>query len=187
MRRGLALGGFMGAGKSTVGRVVAEALGVPWYDTDALLGGPTPPPSELARHWVGTSVAAQVASDEAGFRARERGLIEALCTLGRPCVVSTGGGVWADANARQALRRAFVTVTLVAPLDVLSGRVAGAAGRPLWDDRVAERFAARASAYTDADFVVDTERRGVGAVVDEVLRLYAEATSGSGGSACPSP
>jgi shikimate kinase len=174
----------MGAGKSTVGRRVAEALGVPWYDTDALLGGPTPPPPELARYWAAAPVAAQVATDEAGFRARERGLIEALCAVGGPCVVSTGGGAWADAVARRALRRAFVTVTLAAPLDVLAGRVGGAAGRPLWDDRVAERFAARASAYADADFVVDTEGRGVGAVVDEVLRVYAEATNGSGGSAC---
>lgn len=187
MRRGLALGGFMGAGKSTVGRLVADALGLPWYDTDLLLGGPAPARGEWSAFWEPCPVSEQVVRDEASFRARERGLVEALCARGAPCVVSTGGGAWADAAARRALRGAFVTVTLTAPLEVLARRVGATPGRPLWDDHVAERFAARAGAYADADFSVDTTDRGVAAVVAEVLRVYAEATNGSGGSACASP
>lgn len=154
--RGLALGGFMGSGKTTVGRALAGILGLPFVDTDDLLA---------ERHGP---VAEQLVRDgEPVFRERERALVVELAG-GAPRVIATGGGLWVDPMNRAVLRRVADLVVLAAPLDVLAGRVAGGAGRPLWDDAVAARYASRQAAYADADLVVDTAGRSAAAIAEEI-------------------
>jgi shikimate kinase len=146
----------MGVGKSTVGRALAARLGLPFEDTDAIL---------VARHGP---IPAQLASDgEPTFRARERAVVEALAA-GPACVVATGGGVWADARNREALRPGFRRIVLHAPIEVLAARVGGDPSRPLWDDAVQARYEARRAAYADADLAVDVAYRDVGAIVEEI-------------------
>jgi shikimate kinase len=153
--RGVALGGFMGSGKTTVGALLAGRIGLPFVDMDAVL---------VERHGA---IARQFQDDgEAVFRARESALLAELCD-GMLRVVATGGGVWASAEHRALLRRHHWTVVLRAPLDELARRIGEGKGRPLWASAAA-LLEARRDAYADADLVVDTEAIEVDGVVDRI-------------------
>ncbi len=158
MHRGVALGGFMGVGKSTVGRALADRLALPFIDLDAVL--------EAAHGPIARQIAAE---GEATFRQRERDAILRVVD-GAPCVLATGGGAWVDPANRAALRRAFHLVVLDAPLATLARRVAGDPARPLWDDAVEARYAARRSAYADADLRVDTGVGDASTAVEEIVK-----------------
>lgn len=136
----------MGTGKSTVGAIVAERLGLPFLDSDAALTLRFSAPARQIRE-----------EGEAVFRARERALVREL--VGRtPWVLATGGGLWVDPENRTALRRVARLVVLQAPLEVLRARVGGDPERPLWG-RAEALLAERAAAYADADLAVDTADR----------------------------
>lgn len=154
----VALGGFMGSGKSTIAAHIAARTGSPVLDTDAVL---------VERHGP---VALQFSRDgEPAFRARERALVEGL----RPAdavIVATGGGVFADAACRAALRRAgYRLVTLRASLPLILARIGGDAARPLAGSGVAERLASREAGYADVDRVVDVDGRTPAAIAEEIL------------------
>lgn len=159
MRRGVALGGFMGVGKSTVGRGLAERLGLPWVDTDTALA---------ERHGP---IARQIAEEgEPVFRARERAVVAELCD-GTPRVVSTGGGVWADPTNRDRLREHHRLVVLTAALETLAARVGSAPDRPLWrPEAVADLLERRRPHYADAERIVPTDGRTTAAIVEEIER-----------------
>jgi shikimate kinase len=158
MRLGIALGGFSGVGKTTVGRRLAGQLGLPFVDTDALLEAEAGPPDvQLAR------------DGEAVFRARERAVIASLDRA--PQVIATGGGAWVDPVNRAALAERAWLVVLSAPLSVLRGRVAGER-RWAWSGAVEARFASRAEAYAIADRVVDTADRGADEVAAELAAWW---------------
>lgn len=139
----MALGGFMGAGKSTIGALLAERIGLPFVDTDAVLTERFGPIADQVR-----------SAGEAALRARELALLKELDD-GEPRVLATGGGVFADPGHRRMLRRHHVLVSLQAPLDLLRQRVGQGVGRPLWGDDVHALFEARKGAYLDVDRVVD--------------------------------
>ncbi len=159
MSRGsVALTGFMGAGKSTIGRALSVRLGVPFVDLDAVI--------EAAHGPIGE----QFARDgEAAFRRREAEALAALCD-GVPRVLALGGGAYVAADNRVTLRPHYLTVFLDAPLDVIEQRVGGQPGRPLWDDAVVERFRARRPMYAMADLTIDATGS-----VDEVVARIEEA------------
>ena len=146
----------MGVGKSTVGRALAEGLSLPFVDSDELLADRYGP------------IEAQIRENEALFRQREAALIRELCD-GVTRVLATGGGVFADAALRRALRSRYRLVTLQAPLPVLVGRLGDGAGRPLWGADVAGLFERRAAAYRDVDRVVDVAGATVEQVTEEVV------------------
>jgi len=160
-RRGVALGGFMGTGKSTVGAALAARLGLPFADLDAIL---------VERHGP---IPAQFAADgEAGFRAREAALVVEQCGLG-PRVLATGGGAWVSDVNRAHLRARFWTIVLTAPLDVIGARIGHGVDRPLWP-RAAALLAERRRAYDDADLVLDTATLRPEAVVDRIVAWLEE-------------
>jgi len=147
--------GLSGGGKSTVGRLLAVALDLPFYDTDALLA---------AR--AGMSVPALVRADEAGFRAMEEDVL--ADALAAPVgVVATGGGTVLSLRNRALLSShpACRVVWLRAPVDVLAARLRSGKGedRPLLagDDpapRLAALAAQRDGLYRAcADLIVDTD------------------------------
>ena len=157
--RGIALGGFMGTGKTTIGRLLAKRLNLDFIDLDDV----------LAAHFG--PIADQFAKDgEEVFRAREAGLIEALADVERVAVIATGGGAWVDPENREALRQIADLVVLTAPLPVLRDRVGSDPGRPLWDSKVEARWQSRQRAYADADLTIDTSEHTPEQAVEAIIQ-----------------
>jgi len=169
----LVLIGLPGAGKSTVGPLLAERLGVGFLDLDA----------EIERR-TGRSVPAIIREDgERSFRELERQLTAELATAD-PAVLAPGGG-WVTrpdtvALLRPRARMVHLKVTPEAAIRRLgSARVA----RPLLDGqdpeaRIRELEAARRAAYGSADWVVDTEPLTVQRVIDVIVELVSALGAG---------
>ena len=167
MQRWIVLVGAMGAGKSAVGRVVAERLRRPFLDAD----------EEIERA-AAMPVAEIFARDgETFFRAREAEVIARLLK-GRAGVLATGGGAWMAAANRDAIDAAGVSVWLDASVDTLWSRLRRAKGRearPLLatDDpraTLAALVRERAPTYALARLRVSVDGRGtVADVADRVL------------------
>lgn len=119
-KRNLVLVGLMGAGKSSVGRIVATQLGIPFIDTDA----------EIERVSRMTIPELFAAYGEQEFRALESRVIKRILRTG-PRVVSTGGGAFINERTRKSIRRGGLSVWLKADLDVLWERVNKRDTRPL--------------------------------------------------------
>lgn len=161
----MVLVGMMGAGKSTVGRALADRLGWAFLDTD-----------EVIERTVGRTVAEVFAADgEAAFRAEERRALAgalpatpAATPAGKstdgPVVLSVGGGAVLDPENRRQLREADLVVWLRAEVPTLAARVGAGAGdeRPLLGDdpvaALARLLRERRALYEElADLVVDVD------------------------------
>jgi shikimate kinase len=118
--KNLVLIGFMGSGKSSVGRLAAKALGFQFLDTDQIVVDRAGRPISDIFETEG----------EAAFRAMETESIESLAHLNR-CVVSTGGGAILSSHNRQLLRALGFVVCLTASEEVLFERVSRNSKRPL--------------------------------------------------------
>lgn len=163
--RCIVLTGFMGAGKSTIGALLARRLGWRFTDTDALIEAQT-----------GLTVARIFAErGEAAFRALET---EAIRSCGREerLVLALGGGAVESAPTRDALARLeeSLVVFLHAPLDVMVARCMaqpGAAERPVLADRagLAARLAARLPHYRAAHLTVETGGLSPELVAEQIL------------------
>src|SRR5512134_906463 len=107
--------GFMAAGKTTVGRIVAERLGRRFVDLDDVIAGD-----------AGTPVPTLVAADEPGFRRREAtALAAAIAGAGDGPVIATGGGCATFADNLDRMRAAGLVVALSASLPEIRRRAAG--------------------------------------------------------------
>jgi shikimate kinase len=171
----VALVGFMGAGKSVVGRELAAALGIPFVDTDDLI---------VAR--AGPIDAVFSARGEAAFRALEAEIVTAAAAevLVRPCVLALGGGAVLNDEVRTALARLPHVVWLAAPAGVLWERVRATdeAERPLATDEAsfAALLAGREPLYREvATQIVDVEARRPRDIAAEIVA----ALSGTAGDA----
>jgi 3-dehydroquinate synthase len=161
----LFLTGFMGAGKSTVGRLVAELLGRAFIDLDVLIEGRE-----------GMSVPSLFAErGEEGFRAAEHAALESLAGL-PAAVVATGGGIVLRGDNRASLKRMGTVVYLSVSPESALARLGDAPDRPLLSGKgiaaAREVLGARLSLYTStADHVVDTEGKVADAVAGEVAAI----------------
>jgi len=141
----LVLVGFMAAGKSTVGPLLADLLGWRFLDLD-----------DRIEDRAGISVAEFFAErGEPAFREAERQAAEELTDL-RETVLATGGGAFVQPATREALRRNAVTVWLRIDLETALRRLPRDGARPLAGNReiMAELFAQREPAYALADLEV---------------------------------
>ena len=130
--------GFMGSGKTSVGRRIAERLGAPFVDLD----------EEIERTSGKTVRALFEESGEEAFRARESAYLAGTSTL-PAAVVATGGGCFAREGNRRTIAGLGLSVFLDVPLEVIQARLSGKTDRPLFQspEQLAQLFAERASFY----------------------------------------
>lgn len=167
--RNLILVGLMGAGKSSVGRLVAQQLGVPFIDSDI----------EIERVSRMTITELFAAYGEEEFRALEARVIKRLLK-GGPRVVSTGGGAFINARTRRHIKKGGLSVWLKADLDVLWDRVNKRDTRPLLKTENPKQtlenlMNARYPVYAEADLTVLSRDVRKEVMADEVLRAVVEA------------
>lgn len=140
------LTGFMGSGKTVVGRKLASLMHRPLIDMDELIttrtGSSIP---DIFKH-----------AGEKAFRAIEQDVLREIAA-GEDAVVSTGGGLPVDAANRALMKASGTIVHLRAGLETLKKRVGSGAGRPLWGKDIEALFEAREDAYADADLIIDTD------------------------------
>ena len=116
----LLLVGMMGVGKTSLGRMLARRLGLPFVDSD----------KEIER-MTGFSISDLFARyGEAEFRLGEEKVMERLLN-GAPCVLSSGGGAFLSAKTRAVAKNKAVSIWIKAGVDVISGRTQGRTHRPL--------------------------------------------------------
>ncbi len=154
--------GFMGAGKSSVGRMLADRLNYTFLDTD-----------ELVREKAGKRIPAIFTEDgESRFRELEREVLLDVINRSRT-VISTGGGIPILKSNMDIIRRAGCSVALLAPEDILYERIKNSRGRPLLKDRkyFISLFREREEFYKQADIEIDTSQLRVEEVVEELLEL----------------
>ena len=157
------LTGFMGSGKTTVGKVLADFLGCPFYDLD-----------DLVVKKAGKSIPDIFAQDgEPAFRELEAKLLrQTVAKYAESTVVLAlgGGAVLAPASAA-LLHEKTVCIYLRATLETLLARLEGeTAGRPLADASLASRLAAREPLYEEtAHVTIDTDGLSPDEVADEII------------------
>ena len=159
----ITLTGFMGSGKTTVGRILADALGCPFLDLD-----------DLIVKKAGKSIPDIFAQDgEPAFRQLEARLLrQTVEKYGEStAVLSLGGGAILAPASAMLVHEKTVCIYLRATLDTLLSRLAGeSAGRPLADASLAERLAAREPLYEKtAHVVIDTDGLTPEDVSDEII------------------
>lgn len=165
--RSVVLVGMMGAGKSSVGRRLAQTLDLPFADADAEI--------EQA---AGMSIPDIFATHgEAYFRAGETRVIARLIEEG-PKVLATGGGAWLNPETRARVAEAGVSVWLKAEIDVLLKRVRKRSNRPLLatsDPEATLRALAEARypLYAEADLTIVSRDAPHEQVIADVLEALA--------------
>lgn len=158
--------GFMGTGKTTVGRALAQRLNHQLLDSDV----------EIERQ-AGKSIADIFAFEgEAAFRTLERAFIEQGHPAAR-CVVACGGGLVVQPGMLDLLKSKGVVICLHASLDTILNRTQGSRHRPLLNvedpmERIRTLYAQREPIYRQAGTLVLTDGRQLNDIVAHVMRIY---------------
>lgn len=158
--------GLMAVGKSTVGRQLAEALKMPFFDAD----------EEIERR-AGAEISWIFdVEGEVGFRQREAAIIDEL-TQQQGIVLATGGGAVLLEENRRCLTARGIVIHLDSPIEKLVARTRRDTKRPLLQGRdpatkLRELQQQRGPLYAEiADHRVLTDQRGAGAVTRKILKL----------------
>ena len=159
----ITLTGFMGGGKTTVGRLLADALGCPFMDLD-----------DLIVKKAGKSIPDIFAQDgEPAFRQLEAQVLRKTVEkyAESTAVLALGGGAVLAPASAALLHEKTVCIYLRATIDTLLARLAGeTAGRPLADASLADRLASREPIYEKtAHVIIDTDGLSPDEVADEII------------------
>lgn len=162
--RNIFLIGFMGAGKTTVGEVLAQKIGYTCVDPDQVL-------EENAGTTIST-IFSEYGEDY--FRDLETKTLESI-SEGEKQVIATGGGVVIKDRNWDIMKEAGLTIYLKAPVEVLYERIKDSTHRPLLQvenplERARELLDEREHLYQKADLIIDTESMSVDEVAQELIR-----------------
>ncbi|MDI6654264.1 MAG: shikimate kinase [Candidatus Hydrothermarchaeota archaeon] len=162
--KNIVLTGFMGAGKSSVGRRLAEKLGMGVVDTD-----------DLIERSAGMKISEIFAKHgELHFRELEKKAVAEVSKLENHVIITGGGVVLKEENMKN-LRKNGIIVYLHAMPEVLYERVKNEIHRPLLQvkepiKKIKELLEFRAPFYADNDFMIDASELTVEEVVEEILK-----------------
>jgi shikimate kinase len=157
---GIYVVGFMGAGKTTVGRRLAHRLGWSFFDTD----------EEIEAAEKTTIAEIFAARGEVEFRRIESEVLRQhvrWIERGRPAVLALGGGAFTIPSNREMLTNNGISLWLDCPFEIVNRRTEGATHRPLARDR--EAFASRRECYTQAAVHIAVESDDPDTTVDSIL------------------
>lgn len=166
--RSIVFVGLMGAGKTVIGRKVAEMLGLAFIDSDHEI-------ETVSRMTVADLFSSY---GEPEFRSLERRVIARLLKSG-PRVVSTGGGAFVNAQTRRAVARRGISIWLKADLPTLMERVGRKSTRPLLNNQDPESVMRRLMderypLYAEADIVVHSRNEPKDVIAGEVVDALAQ-------------
>ncbi|MCB0116517.1 MAG: iron-containing alcohol dehydrogenase, partial [Caldilineaceae bacterium] len=161
----ITLTGFMGTGKTTIGRLLAEKLDRPFVDMD----------EQLEAHFGKTIAEVFAAEGEEVFRTAEAQLCSQLSQRSG-LVIATGGGALISHANRQALAESGPIVCLTAGVDAILERLAAAEDRPLLQSeegdrrrRIEQLLASRRNAYAEIPLQVPTDGASPHTILDRVV------------------
>jgi shikimate kinase len=170
--RTIALVGLMGAGKSSIGRRLAQRLGLPFIDADTEIEAAAGATIEeiFQRH------------GEQAFRDGERRVIARLLESPRH-VLATGGGAFMDASTRALIRARTVSIWLRADIELMLARIGRRGNRPLLKSGepravLEQLMAQRYPIYAEADLTVDSIDGPPEATLERVLAALAAHLAG---------
>ncbi len=162
--KNITLAGFMGTGKSTVGRLVAERLGWRFVDTDTVIAARS-----------GRTIAQIFAQDgETAFRQLEAEVCPEMTALSHQ-VIAVGGGALLNPTIRECVEAHSLLIALACDLDEIIRRVGDDPARPLFvsdRDRLARLLDARADHYATLPYHIDTTHLTPEQTAEEVFRLW---------------
>ena len=171
MKKTVALVGMMGAGKTSIGKRLAQRLDVPFADADHEI--------EAAADMTVADIFAKYGEPE--FRRLERSVIARLLH-DKPHVLATGGGAYMSDVTRSAMKEAAFTIWLKAPVDILLGRVRKRQEhdqpRPLLNNgdmraTLVKLSSEREPVYALADMILESGDEPHGVLVDKIIAALA--------------
>lgn len=169
--KNIVLLGFMGTGKTAIGKKVAERLDMDYLDVD-----------ELIEEEAGISISEIFSRfGEAHFRDLESKMVEKVSQYENK-VMATGGGIVLRKENMDNLRKKGILICLTARPEVILERTKDEHHRPLLEvdyplATVKELLKFRAPYYAQADYSIDTSPLTIDQVVEEVIKLYKAASS----------
>ncbi|MCA1031713.1 shikimate kinase [Bacillus timonensis] len=155
------LTGFMGAGKTTIGRLLGKSLNLPVVDTDKYIEQQT-----------GKTIPEIFNVDgEVTFREYEKKCIQELPT--ENIIITTGGGMVTQLANRQWMKQNGFTIFLHAEIEEVFKRVAVNKNRPLFDkndqEKMTKLYHDRLPFYEEADLTVKTTSKSIEMIVKEII------------------
>lgn len=157
--------GFMGCGKSSVGKALADAMGIPFVDTDGMI-----------EEQAGRKINDIFREDgEEYFRELETSVLKQLLSAQERKVIAVGGGLPVREINREYLKRLGTVVYLLAKVETLTGRLEGDDTRPMLrggelKKRIETLMDARGELYGEAaDVCVETDDKDFEQIVKEIM------------------
>ena len=163
MQRNIILIGFMGTGKTSVGRLLAARTGMTFVDTDSVIvsrAGKSIP--EIFQY-----------NGEDYFRALEHEAIKELANR-RSAVIATGGGAVLNPENMRILKESGIVVALKARIETIWNRIQGNNDRPLLSGRDSREklenlYMKRLGAYDQAHIIIETDEKTPLEIADEIM------------------